>query len=474
MVSDELEVMTGKLIYRGIEFTFVFDKKELRLIPPSQDESTIQFEWIWKSLGEGAYTLGDPLYMEEPYLQGITNETKNKIIFITRRGDTVGYNNSVLRIKIIAYIECRYEREKIDRISFSSPELNGIYPVNQSFVVQYTKEEWEKGIYSISTKNFEETTTKKQKFIAEGKTVYVCFGITRGFSLKITDSPMQIKSSLMFDFEATDDFMFAYSLWKIAREFIRFLCYRKNTWLPKAELYAPYEDGKHEAFATLYVLEQDEAVEDITISNGRYIRQKNIAGYEGKILNDLSENMIYTKHFPETYRLGRSINASRFVMITAAFEWEFRQLYPNGVEKTKKSIEIEIKAEKAIQELIENSTGKLKEKYKFLKKLIASNSLESEIIFVGKTLSDLIDVFGNHIYSINHEKLDYKEMGRRIATQRNNFAHGNLDKDFIGKALLDLIFMEYIIYAMQLQRMGIDNENIQRAINDLFHCGLAL
>lgn len=30
----EIELYTGKLKFKDIEFTFVFDKKELRLIPP--------------------------------------------------------------------------------------------------------------------------------------------------------------------------------------------------------------------------------------------------------------------------------------------------------------------------------------------------------------------------------------------------------------------------------------------------------
>jgi hypothetical protein len=65
-------------------------------------------------------------------------------------------------------------------------------------------------------------------------------------------------------------------------------------------------------------------------------------------------------------------------------------------------------------------------------------------------------------------------MGQRLAQQRNNFAHGNLDKDFKGSSLLDLVFMEYILYAMQLKRYGIKDMDIQKAINDLFHLSFAL
>ena len=65
-------------------------------------------------------------------------------------------------------------------------------------------------------------------------------------------------------------------------------------------------------------------------------------------------------------------------------------------------------------------------------------------------------------------------MGQRLADQRNHFAHGDLDKDFIGLSLLDLIYLEYVIYAMQLRFYGIDNVEIQRAINELFHLSFAI
>ena len=65
-------------------------------------------------------------------------------------------------------------------------------------------------------------------------------------------------------------------------------------------------------------------------------------------------------------------------------------------------------------------------------------------------------------------------MCKRLSTQRNNFAHGNLDQEFIGNSLLDLIYLEYIVYAMQLKQYGLSNENIQKSINDLFSCRIAL
>lgn len=93
---------------------------------------------------------------------------------------------------------------------------------------------------------------------------------------------------------------------------------------------------------------------------------------------------------------------------------------------------------------------------------------------MGKDYADIVDLFGKRLYSINKETLQYNEMGLRLSQQRNNFAHGNLDKEFIGLALLDLVYLEYIIYAMQLKEYGVETLSIQRAINDLFGCSIAI
>ena len=60
MVED-LELYTGTLQYRGIEFTFAFDKVELRLIPPKEKRHLIEHEWKWKAIGHGAYVPADPI-----------------------------------------------------------------------------------------------------------------------------------------------------------------------------------------------------------------------------------------------------------------------------------------------------------------------------------------------------------------------------------------------------------------------------
>lgn len=471
---EEKNLLTGQLKYRDMDFAFVFNGEELRMIPSCDKKEEIDYEWFKAQLCMGVY-MDEQSKMKESYLIGKCNENRHTIIFITQKGASIRRFNSILCIKILAYVDCKYEREKIDRITFSCPEIDCIYPVKQGYTYSFEHESFSKqGIVSITTNDFDSTTTDKQLFKVEDKDVYVQFCISRSISQKVGEPPISLNSTMMFEFEPTTNYDFVMQLWNIAKQFIRFLCYRRDVYIPTADLSAPYSDGMHEKFATLIVLNEQGNVDIERLKKGRYIKQAYIAGSEGRILSDISAKLLYERHLPDSYIAGRRINEARFVMITAAFEWEFRRLYPNGIPKRKKTLEVETTAYNTIQELIDNSTGKLKDKYKFLQGLIGVDSLEAEIIKIGKDYDDVIGVFGKHLYSLNGEKLKYPEMGQRLSKQRNNFAHGNLDKEFIGNSLLDLVYMEYIIYAMQLRYYGVDDDNIRKSINDLFGLNYAI
>lgn len=161
-------------------------------------------------------------------------------------------------------------------------------------------------------------------------------------------------------------------------------------------------------------------------------------------------------------------------MITAAFEWEFNRMMPEGMPKSDGRKAAEERVNTEIDSLIATRSGREKDIYKFLKKLIGAASLQNEIVTVCEKLDAVVGVFGKRLFAMNHEELSYPQMGKRLSDQRNHYAHGDIDKDFIGLSLLDLIFLEYIVYAMQLKHYGISDDCIRKAINELLHLNFAI
>ncbi len=468
-MSTNCSIYTGELLYRKILFTFVFEGITLRLIPPKERNREVDM-WFMKPLGNGAYTFGNPFAIETDVLTGRCYEDGQKILFFPAHS-YIGHINNVLHIRIDAYVIHKFERESIDRLGFMSPEIDCLYPANHALECIEKEDD---GVFSVRTKGFEHTRSSEQCFCLDGKTVFVHFGITRKISTQIGKPPLELHSVMFFEFEPTDDFSFVLKAWHTAKCFMQYLCYRKNVSIAAVDLSAPLPDDKHESFATLHIVEQIADTEPETLEQRRYIRIAHLDGSEGKILNEIAEGKIYTRHLPESFKDSRVITAARFVMITAAFEWTFRKNYPEGISKSSQTVRAEQTANDELQQLLDKSTGKLKSIYGFLKKLIGNSPLSAEIVQIGKDYAEIINLFGQRLYSNKNESFDYGQIGKRLSEQRNNFAHGNLDKDFIGPSLLDLIFLERVIYAMQLKEYGVSSLSIQRAINDLFSCHLAI
>lgn len=467
------KIITGRLSYRNVDFLFVFDGEDLHLIPPKE----IKSEWIMTSLGMGISARSEQLKMESPYLVGSCNENGYKYVFFTEQGDFIKNKNILLIVKIIGYLECRIKHEAICRMSFFSPEINCIYPVSQGGKYDFeskNEKSFREGIVTFKTIDFESTKTEKRMFEVDKELVSVYFGVATNISLMVNESPISLNSFMSFEFNPTLNYELIIRLWTIAKAFISFLCYRNNVTYPIVKVTGICEDGKILNVGELHIIGEKQENELKTLKQRRYIEQLYINGSEGLILTDLAKNILYTRHIPDSYSIGKCIDASRFIMITAAFEWEFRRQYPQGIPKTQATENAENEAENEIQKLIDKSAGKLKKKYQFLRKLIKGDTLQNEVIKIGKDYDNIIGSLGRYLYGINNEQLLYNKMGERIANQRNNFAHGNLDKEFIGISLLDLMYMEYIIYAMQLKKYGVTDNNIRKAINDLFHLKLAL
>lgn len=470
---EELDVYSGKLNYKDICFDFVYDKQELRLIPPTDKKREVS-NWKKKELFPGVYTMGDPLTIDSPYLEGIINETDQKVIFITRQGAFIGSYNSVLLIEVVAVILFSTEKKLISKIVFTGPEINVIHSVGNAFTLIYDEEQSQKGIISIQTAEYEKTTTEKRSFIVDDNEVAVHFGIGRRVSMGVQDTPLKLASTMVFEFEPTDKYEFIFRLYNIAKLFIQYLCYRRNIVFDAIEFSALMDNGMYHTCAKMQVLDSISQCETKPIKDRRCIKQQYIEGCEGKILSDIASDTIYTRHLPDTFEAGKHIDAARFVMITAAFEWEFRRVFPEGVKKKQAKIQAEEQANQVLQELINNSTGELKELYKYMQKSIGFSPLSGKITFVGKSLVEIIDMFGKYLYGLNGEDLNYSEMGERLSQQRNNYAHGNLDKDFVGLSLLDLIFLEIILYAMQLKYYDLEDIKIKKAINELFHKNITI
>lgn len=473
ILGIDRDVFTGTLTYRDVQFIFLFDKQQLHLIPPT-DKAHETNKWFLKPIGNKekpvGYTIGDPIYIKEPLISDKCNE-RPIIVFIPKYSSVNRYNSTLI-VDIQAYIVFSVYEFNIKKLKFFCPEINSIFPSRQA--ISEVKLD-ENGEFSLKTQKMETFDEVKQFFKYKGKKIEITFDIIQTITQDVTKPPLSLQSCMCFKFEETSDYNFIIELCNIAQTFIKYISYRRDISFKNIQLYTPFEKGeKIFKGAELFFVEKQFDVDEKSLKDGRFIKHHFISDIEGTILNEIASQQLYLYHLPDSYERNH-INAARFVMITAAFEWEFRKLYPNGISKETKELQAEASATIVLKELIEKSTGKLKKLYKsLLKNGIGFLPLKVKIEQTCKDLDNIINPFGEYLYSINGEELKYSKVGERVSTQRNNYAHGNIDKEFVGLSLLDLIFLERVIYAMQLKRFGLSDINIKHSINELFHCNLII
>ncbi|MEK5364105.1 HEPN domain-containing protein [Peribacillus sp. FSL K6-5616] len=374
-----------------------------------------------------------------------------------------------------SYILYEKEETAFDGVQINSDELNWFHNVKQSYSFTIAPDSGQSEVRIEPYKN----TEKRFKFNFENQVIQVNLNVSRNFSF-ISTMPIRLQTDMNFYFEPTNEFNFVERLINVSNRFLKFITYRKNTTFKPIILKKKIEEtGKYQKVGKLYINEiNTERSEEEKLIQDRLIDLPLIEDNLGKLFERLAENTIYISHIPENSVENSRITTSRFIMATAGFEWQFRSFYneiSNRSEDKYKEQKEEILA--FLDERIEQNTGKRKKYFKSYKNLLLKSdlTLSDKINWALSEFNDVLEVFINPIYSWNGlTDVKYTEISERIQTQRNNIAHGNIDKEFNSIVILDLLVLEWLYYAMVLSDVGVSREKIRLAINKLFNRRIAL
>lgn len=298
---------SGTLSFKGCIFSFAFDGKRLSLFPLVQEEKgSIEYTWLKEEIKPGVFAGPRFPEIDTDCLTGMRNEDGHTIAFLVNKGSKVGYTLSLkhlaLHVHVHAYIDCKYEKDSICKISFACPEINLIHPANKAFELKMDLNEWDKrGKVSITSTDFDASQTSKRHFWFKETEVAIYFAISRSVGDGISHPAIAFTSNLVLEFKPTSNFRFICELCFATERFIQYLCYRNNIRFSEIKLSAPYKDNLTESFATMHLLWQPKESESRAIKKGRLIGQRHIDGHEGAILEAISSGALYMRHIPPSY-----------------------------------------------------------------------------------------------------------------------------------------------------------------------------
>lgn len=270
-----------------------------------------------------------------------------------------------------------------------------------------------------------------------------------------------------------DNYELIYDIIMSCYTFISYLYYRQNINLNSIELLIRDKEGRYLEIGEMTIWAHNIVNPEEDYLKKHYIEYDFIKTIDDKILQAIIDEKIFIRHIPENEIKRNQITSQSFVIISSAFEWEFSQLFPNGVKHRKNKIN---KVEEIKKDLLQLSSNYDKQKSKIIEKIvenIGKDNLESKLIYTNKELKDASEVFIQHLCSLNHIK-NKDKIFTNLQKLRNDFAHGNMDIDLDSDGFVGIIYLERLIYIMQLKRFGLDDKNIKKAINKLFGSNIAL
>lgn len=464
---------TGTLVYKEINFQFVFSENRLKLIP--QEDSLVEIK-RWYSLETekeqmASYlTHSAILRVEVPYLTGHCFETNYLMVFFCKnsllRINSI-FNPRLLFVDIQAYIRLDTSEDQVNRISFRSTEISCIYKMSRAIENVEYEDLYEK---SIKLRSPDETRTSKQSFYVDDRKVEASFDIYKQYSNMNNEQPITVYSTMLFFFNSTKDYEFIYRLYRLALVFIQYLCYRKNVLFQEINLDGFNENKKYHNIGELFILDDYyKGTEPDVLRRGVYIDYEYFQGCESQILADLAIDALYSRHIPRSYRESRYIDAARAIMITAAFESIYEALYPEGCAKSQKSSEAFNAVRQQIGQLVEISTGKQKTIYKHLLKQIGKDSFENAIVHALEELSIVLENSKHYIHGFHEIATSNDDIADRLKLMRNAYAHGHLNYELSGIVMLDILLLQELVYALQLRKYGISDKKIALSLFNLFH-----
>lgn len=451
---------SGYYIYNNEKYRFELDDEYITVV----NENGVDWKKLVDNLN-GKYKEKHSIQILKVKLFPNWNDA---IIFHNYNLDSIG---STSTFKILGIIEFKYEEQRINALNICAKELEYIY--DSSRVLDGFKYD-EKGNMNLLIKPFEQVNSIKKQIKLRNTIIDYRFEINRKISTKNINNYFIANTILKFEWDNfTEVYELIYDIIMTVYTFISYLYYRQNINFESIDLLNRDENGKYFTIAkmTIYTHNIDRVDEDYLKKH--YIDYNYINTIDDKILQAIIDENIFIRHIPENELKRNQITPQSFVIVSSAFEWEFKQLFPNGVEhnKTKMNQIADIKTD-----LLELSKNYEKQKGNIIQKMIENlgkDNLESKLIYTNKKLKEVSEVFLKHLCNLN-DIANKNKIFTNLQKLRNDFAHGNMDIDIDSDGFVGIIYLERLVYIMQLKRFGLDGDNIKKAVNKLFGSNIAL
>ena len=447
----------GDMTYKGVNFSFGFDGKQLELASrPGEQSNALELMPGFHSSGV-YYSTGIGMPIESDYLElSPSNAPKELILFPDSKTFTpTSIFQGSFRIGAKAY--CVLDPNfQIVGLRFHSSHLSKCYSDKAALEMRYERETRQ---FSVRTENCKPLSFN---FHFKGKTINSTFFYIHKMGLAPGESPLTSESTFEFRFDPGRDFSFIFDLALVARSFLNYCLQVSGAEFDSIELLLEKRIDTS--------CQTDAGRQHIIICGGELVLCRKPAensddakyhiplgvkeGFEKSLLQMLADDKLSLRHLPVSGKVKTWDNA-RIILLAASFDQEMSLLYPDGIPHEESTI----KAEQAVVEALKKVEGPSETRRlaaRLIKLTETSDSFSPRMFQIYKDHTTLVKKLSRTAKS----REAFAELTKRIQGLRNSLAHGSLEVEYGNSLIDDILTLEKLVLSIQMLRLGLEDDDV--------------
>lgn len=290
-----------------------------------------------------------------------------------------------------------------------------------------------------------------------------------------SETPLTANTALKVLFSEPQNLGFVVDIYEHIIRFFFYVCGRTNIAFNDIELYG-IRDEKESIEGVFHFTCEDNHAENEQKRSERIMKSDVIGSIVGGLFQEIEAGKLYFQHYRQSIKATSSYGIDRVLLNFAAFDREYRNIYPEDKERSEEFLEAKEKSMGALEQVKREVVGQKRKKYVegFIKSISKSENKYADRM--KKAIEDCRDIlYPFMIYDYpEFDENTIEELCDRMNKLRNDTAHGNLDMEIQPINICDFSTLENLLYAMRLKNLGLDIYSIQSAINAVRKYNLAI
>lgn len=465
------ETILGYAEYNDKKYPFIYENGLLNLLPSNEKEWDKQKYELLRELAEISNFKVTHEWIPNVYIKGKTND--NKCVVFISKGECSN-NNGFLQFEIQVIFEHELNALNGDLIHgfiINADEIDYFFPPYRVFESEVTFDD-KKKIKDIKVKSGKDgsNTISCGNYLYNDISISVEVSAYSTYSTQL-ENPLSSQSQMCFEFNKAIDLNSALQIIYQQKNFLSYICYRKNITLRDINIFSRNENGLRKEEGKIYIISENTLIEKNKNRNKQILTLELLEQKIIPIFQAIADGKVYLAHLCNCIDDQKSYNVARIILIFAAFEREYNNFFPSKTIRSVQYLEVKEDVLSLLEDYKKNScvNAKRRKYVEGFKKVInkSDSSLCERIKYSFNKYKDIMMPFLSYLYSNSDEDVTDK-ISERMNIMRNNIAHGNLDVNIEPIHILDFEMLEILIYVFRLNSLNLSQISIKKSICSLF------